>query len=300
MRKRFLILEEETQSLANHHGRYLHAARTHHEALVARLETKGLYDLAHLWQAASNPAAEIDVIVEAGDSLEEKLSFLGCYYCLQFLRMNLDAIDTLRLNLISPVDRSVTEREFMMQAGTSFRALSGAYMKKLLELFLEGKSVPRYAVIGVGTRADQDDIDVGVIDDGGEGRDDLNDAVGRVSAQMLRYATTLHFSEHVGEKGYSATIDEYEAMLGKAVHDFVIISEMLGSALILGDAELFEEFQESIVSRYYFRPGEDPKWHVGYLRGLLGEIRSLVGRPLARDRLSGAHLRGRVGGSGLE
>ncbi len=287
MRKRFLILEEETKSLANHHGRYLHAARTHHEALVARLETKGLYDLAHLWQAARDPAAEIDVIVETGDSLDEKLSFLGCYYCLQFLRMNLDAIDTLRLNLISPVDRSVTEREFMMQAGASFRALSGAYMKKLLELFLEGKRVPRYAIIGVGTRADQDDIDVGVIDDGGVGRDDLNDAVGRVSAQMLRYATTLHFhlSEHVGEKGYSATIAEYETMLGKAVHDFVIISEMLGSALILGDTELFDEFQGSIVSRYYFRRGEDPKWHVGYLRGLLGEIRSLLGRPLARDHI---------------
>jgi hypothetical protein len=287
MRKHFLALEEETQALANHHGRYLHAVRTHHEALVARLETKGLYDLAHLWQAAGNPTAEIDVIVETGDSLDEKLAFLGCYFCLQILRMNLDAVDTLRLTLASPIDRSATEREFMMQAGTSFRALSGAYMNKLLELFLEGKTAPRYTIIGVGTRADQDDIDVGVIDDGGEGRDGLNEAIGRVSAQMLRYASSLHFhlSEHVGEKGYSTTIAEYEAMLGKAVHDFVIISEMLGSALILGDSGLFEEFQKSIVSRYYFRPGSDPKWHVGYLRGLLGEIRSLIGRPLARDRI---------------
>ena len=287
MRKHFLALEEESQALANHHGRYLHAARSHHEALVARLETKGLYDLVHLWQASDDPASEMDVIVEAGDSPDEKLEFLGCYYCLQFLRMNLDAIDSLRLSLTSPTDRSVIEREFMMRAGASFRALSGAYMAKLLELFLPKETVPRYALIGVGTRADQDDIDVGVIDDGGPGRDELNESIGRVNAQMLRYATSLHFhlSEHVGEKGYSATIAEYETMLGKAVHDFVIISEMLGSALILGDADLFSDFQTSVVSRYYFRPGLDPKWHVGYLRGLLGEIRSLVGRPLARDHI---------------
>lgn len=287
MRDPFLILEEEMDSLANHNMRYLHAARQHKDALVARLEQEGVADLVHLWQPATDVSSEMDVVARVGDTVEEKAAFLGCYYCLQFLRLNVGAIDSLRLNLISPVDKSATEREFMVQAGAAFRKLSGSYMRKLLEVFLEGKKVPRYAIIGVGTKADQDDIDVGVLDDGGTGRDALNDAVGRMSTEMLRYAVSLHFhiSEHVGKRGYSAAIPEYREMLDKAIHDFVIISEMVGGALILGDAELFDEFKRSVVSRYYFRPGEDPKWHVGYLRGILGEIRSLIGRPLASERI---------------
>ena len=287
MRNPLLALEEETKSLANHHRRYLHAVRTHVGDLIARLEEQGLADRVHLWQPSSDPASEMDVVERVASAADEKLAFLGCYYCLQFLRMNLASIDALRLSLISPHDVFAAQRDFMMQAGTSFRALSGAYMEKLLDLFLQGKRVPRFAVIGVGTRADQDDIDVGLIDDGGTGRDDLNEAVARMSAQMLRYATSLHFhiSEHVGEKGYSATVAEYRRMLDKAVHDFVIISEMLSGALIFGDVELYQEFEREVVSRYYFRPDEDPKWHLGYLRGMLGEIRSLVGRPLARDRI---------------
>ena len=285
MRDFLLALEEQIQSLANHNRRHFHATCQHLDALVVRLEDRGQADRVHLWRTAVDPASEMDIVVDVADTLDEKLAFLGCYYCLQFLRMNLAAVDTLRLNLMSPVNRSATEREFMLQAGASFRALSGSYMGKLMEIFLEGKRVPTYAIIGVGTRADQDDIDVGVIDDGADGREQLNEAFGRMSAQMFRYATSLHchLSEHVGEKGYSATILEYQGMLDKAVHDFVIVSEMLGGALITGDAGLFEQFRKLVVSRYYFREGEDPKWHVGYLRGMLGEIRSLMGRPLARE-----------------
>lgn len=287
MRNPLLALEEETETLANHNRRYFHAARSHVDALIAKLEEKGQADRVHLWQHAPEPGPEMDVILGVADSLDEQLAFLGCYFCLQFLRMNLSAIDSLRLNLISPIDIFTIEREFMMQAGVHFRALSGAYMKRLFDLFLKGKPSPRFAIIGVGTRADQDDIDVGVVDDGGSGRDVLNEAVGRMSTEMLRYATTLHFhiSEHVGEKGYSAAVPEYRRMLDKAVHDFVIISEMLGGALIFGDADVFAEFQGEVVARYYFRPGQDPKWHVGYLRGILGEIRSLLGRPLAKERI---------------
>jgi hypothetical protein len=287
MRDPLLILEEEAAILANNNRRYLHAVQTRVGDLVAALEEHGQADRVHLWQTARDPGAEMDVIAEVAGGPAERLSFLGCYYCLQFLRMNLGAIDSLRLNLISPIDSFKTMREFMMQAGANFRLLSGAYMKRLLDIFLAGKTVPSYAIIGVGTRADQDDIDVGVIDDGGEGRDNLNAGVARMNTEMLRYATTLHFhlSEHVGEKGYSASIAEYRSMLDKAVHDFVIISEMLGGALILGDRNVFADFDREVVSRYYCRPGEDPKWHVGYLRGILGEIRSLIGRPLARERI---------------
>jgi len=287
MRDPLLILEEETAVLANNNQRYLHAVQTRAGELVQALEERGQADRVHLWQTARDPGVEMDVVLGVAETLEERLSFLGCYYCLQFLRMNLGAIDSLRLNLISPIDAYTTMREFMMQAGASFRLLSGAYMERLLDVFLEGKVVPRYAIIGVGTRADQDDIDVGVIDDASDGRDALNAAVARMNTEMLRYATTLHFhlSEHVGERGFSASIPEYRAMLDKAVHDFVIISEMLGGALILGDRDLFAGFDRDVVARYYCRPGEDPKWHVGYLRGILGEIRSLIGRPLAGERI---------------
>jgi hypothetical protein len=58
---------------------------------------------------------------------------------------------------------------------------------------------------------------------------------------------------------------------------------MLNGALIFGDETIFREFRTQVVSRYYHRPGKDPKWHVGYLRGILGEVRSLIGRPLGRE-----------------
>jgi hypothetical protein len=229
----------------------------------------------------------MDVVLGVGAHQNEKLAFLGCYYCLQFLRMSLGALDSLRLNLASPMNRSAVERQFMLKTGTTFRTLSGTYIEKLLGLLLEGKDVPRYAIVGVGTKADLEDIDVGVIDDGGPGRDELNEAIARVSSEMLRYATGLHFhiSEHVGERGFSAAIPEYRKMLDGAVHDFVLISEMLGGALITGDEVLFHEFQTSVVARYFHRPGEDQKWHEGYLRGMLGELRSLLGRPLATERI---------------
>ncbi|MFH1502785.1 MAG: hypothetical protein ABIG03_07030 [Candidatus Eisenbacteria bacterium] len=288
MRKPFVILEDEARTLANYHVRYVDAARRHHESLVEKLEAKGLYDRAHLWQLAAEPATEFRIVEQAADSFEEKLAFLGCYYCLQLLRMNLDAVDSLRLSLISPVDRTGTERDFMLGMGAGFRALSGAYMERLLSLFIADRETPAYVLIGVGTRADQDDIDVGVIDDGGEGGEALDTAIARMSVQMLKYATSLHFhlSEHVGERSYSATIPEYRSTLDKGVRDFVIVNELVGSAPILGDTRLFAEFQNEVVSRYYHRPGEDPKWHVGYLRGLLGEIQSLIGRPLGRDHIN--------------
>ena len=287
MRNPLQTLEQDAQVLANHNRRYIHAVRRNLDAVVSKLEGHRQAGLVHLWQPAADFAAEMDVVLGVGSDLREKLSFLGCYYCLQFLRMSLGCLDSLKLDLASPMDRSSVERRFMLKTGATFRTLSGSYMDRLLRLFLEGKQVPRYAIVGVGTKADLEDIDVGVIDDGGEGRENLNEAIAQMSSEMLRYATSIHFhiSEHVGERGYSAAIPEYRKMLDNAVHDFVIISEMLGGALITGDGELFHEFQTSVVSRYFYRSGEDQKWHEGYLRGMLGEIRSLLGRPLASERI---------------
>ncbi|MCK4915899.1 MAG: hypothetical protein KAS89_06985, partial [Candidatus Eisenbacteria sp.] len=206
MRNPLQILEQDAQVLANHNRRYVHAVRRHLDAVISKLEGHRQAGLVHLWRQADDFAAEMDVVAGVGSDLREQLAFLGCYYCLQFLRMSLGCLDTLKLNLASPMDRSAVERQFMLKTGVTFRTLSGCYMTKLLELFLAGKDVPRYAVIGVGTKADLEDIDVGVIDDGGAGRDSLNEAVAKVSSEMLRYATSMHFhiSEHVGERGYSA------------------------------------------------------------------------------------------------
>ncbi len=287
MRNPLQILEQDAQVLANHNRRYIHAVRRHLDAVISKLEGHRQAGRVHLWRPAEDFAEEMDVVVGVGSDIREQLAFLGCYYCLQFLRMSLGCLDTLKLNLASPMDRSAVERQFMLKTGVTFRTLSGTYMTKLLELFLAGKDVPSYAIIGVGTKADLEDIDVGILDDGGPGRDNLNDAVAKVSSEMLRYATSMHFhiSEHVGERGYSAAIPEYRTMLDGAVHDFVLVSEMLGGAIITGDEKLFHEFQMSIVSRYFHRPGEDQKWHEGYLRGMLGEVRSLLSRPLATERI---------------
>jgi hypothetical protein len=283
----FQKLRDRVALLGNHHKKYIRSIEDHKDHLIESLEAKGKIDQVHLWRSARDLSEEMDVILELGDSLEEKLANLGCYYGLQFLLMNLRLTDVLQRNLTTAKDRTEVFRDFMIHSGLQFRSLTANYMQRLLDLFIPGDRRPEYVICGVGSRSDQDDIDIGIIDDGSERRDDFNKAVGKLRKEMLKHASCLHFylSEHVVPGSYSASISDYRQLLDKEIHDFIIISEMLSAATILGSRRLFDQFKREITWRYHYAPHQDNKYHEAYLRGILGEVRSLLIQPMESDAI---------------
>jgi hypothetical protein len=249
---------------------------------MSSLELQGMRDRVHLWSYSTEIPGELDTVMEAASDTTQKLNFIGCYYALQFLHLNLRMVDIVKLELAASAQRWVTGRKLMLEAGRMFRYLTKCYMERLLEIFLDNEKVPEFVMLGVGTRADQDDIDLGIVYRPSENSEILNRAVAQLSAEMLKKATRLHFhlSEHVGQHSLAATIEEYEDILAKSIYDFVIITEMLGAATILGSHELFDEFKVRVTNRFFFDPDlKENRYHEGYLRGILGEIRSLLTRP---------------------
>ena len=246
--------------------------------MVSSLEHAGKIEDIHIWRGSPRLSQEMDIISDVANSLPEKLTYLACYYSLQMLHLNLRSIDVLKLNLTSAEDRYAVFKQFMLQTGTEFRNLTGIYMQKLLDLFFDSRKPPEFAMLGVGSLAHQDDIDVGVIDDGSPGREELNLVIGKIRNEMFKWATELHFylSEHVGSQFYTASIHEYKELLDRQIQDFVIISEMLNAVTIIGSQRLFDQFEQEITYRYHYQSYRDNKFHEGYLRGILGEIRSLL------------------------
>jgi len=275
-------LIERVSIFGNHHRKYLQTIEKHKDSLTERLEEVGKIAKVHLWKPTYNLSIEMDTIIEVGKTQQEKIDYLGCYYALQFLNMNLKSIDVLTLNLTSSEKKIDLFKEFMLNSGNDFRKLTSVYMNKLFELLLDKKKWPEFVICGVGTKADQDDIDIGIIDDGSEKRIEFNKAIGKLSNEMLKKASNLHMylSEHVGTQSYSASIQEYTELLDQEIHDFVIITEMLGAAPIFGSTGLFEEFKRKVTDRYFFKEIAENKHHEGYIRGLLGEIRSLILRQM--------------------
>ncbi|MDZ7265538.1 MAG: hypothetical protein ONB16_13250, partial [candidate division KSB1 bacterium] len=73
-------LKERVKQLGNHHQKYLRTIDQYLEVLVGRLEDAGKMEEVHLWKGASRLEAEMDEVVSVGNSQDEKLSFLACYY----------------------------------------------------------------------------------------------------------------------------------------------------------------------------------------------------------------------------
>ncbi len=265
-------------ALGNHHKKHLYNIEKNFDALVSLIDEKHLFDQFRLLRFSSQPVKEMKLITDFIKDRETLLEMLGCYYSLQFLLMNIKALDVLRMNLSTPTDRYENFHRFLLRTGSDFRLLSGAYMSVLLDIFMSKVNRPEFVVCCVGTRVDQDDIDLGVIDRGQKDRDIITKAFGLLNNEMLKNASALHFhlSEHVGKSGYSASIREYHELLDDEIQDFVILSEMLNAVPMIGRLKLFQHFKEDVMNRYYYHPVQDNRYHEGCLRGLLGEIRDLV------------------------
>jgi len=284
-------LKGRAEALGNHYRKYSTIIENNIDGLIGRLARAGMVERVHLWASAHNYREEISTIAQVGNGKEEKLADLGCYFAIQFLQMNLNALDALMLEVTTNETRLGVYKQFMLRVGHDFRKLTAAYMEQLLNVFLPADQNVEFVFMGVGTRSDQDDIDIGVVDRGEQGREDLNKAISRMNAEMFKKAVSLHFhlSEHVGSPtSYSASIDEYLRMLENEIHDFVIINEMLGAARVIGSRKLFFDFRRMVTLRYYYNTegGKYNKYHEGYLRGIVGETRSFMLRELSQDHLS--------------
>jgi len=282
-------LTERTSALGNYHRKYLHVIKSNIDRLTASLEQHGARDRVHLWTYSLEIPGEMDTVLQITADEKQKLDFLGCYFGLQFLHGNLRMVDIIKLELATHPDRWQTSRRLMLEAGRMFRFLTKSYMERLLRIFMEGEKTPEFVMLGVGTRADQDDIDLGIINRDPDDAEILNRAISRLSSEMFKKSTRLHFhlSEHVGENSLTATLEEYEEILEKGLYDFVIVTEMLGAATILGSYTLFEAFKERVTRRFYHDPRlKENRFHEGYLRGILGEIRSLLTRPKSPETIN--------------
>lgn len=274
----FRRIEERAQELGNHRRKYIHAIEKHGRLLVDRLEGSGLFDTVHLRKPAGNVATEMDAVLASGRDDEEKLTLLGCYYALQFLHMNIQSIDSLRLESSRNQDTLAVYRKFTALARHDFGELIGAYLARVLDISLGDGPRPEFVVCTVGSRLHQDDVDLGIIDDGSPEREKLNRAIGKMARQMMRYTSVPDFylSEHVGSKGYTVSFDEYKGRLDRKILDFVSVIEILSVSPIVGSGRLMEKFRKDIHKRYYYRQRRDHRAHEGFLRGVIGELDSLL------------------------
>ena len=129
-------LERQVFDLGNHNRKYLYFVSNTKDELVERLERKGVFDQVHLWKPAMYLSTEMDIVRWVCDSPEEQQKFLGCYYALQFLHMNLQSLSVLALELASGTPKLDAYRNYMLNQGEKFQQLTGAYMERLLDLFI--------------------------------------------------------------------------------------------------------------------------------------------------------------------
>ena len=271
-----------------HFERYIATVGTHLEALEQGLVAARRFDSVELWTLAGPGVKEqMRFVRDIGASQQQKLDFMAAYYSLQFLHMNLAAADRLELTLSSEADASGAFRSFIEGQARIYQQLNAAYIDSMLDLFLAGRTCPRYTLCVVGTRSDQDDVDVMVFHDGSCDAGPLNQALGRTVAEFFRKAGRLHFyvAECMRIHGLAAPIDDYLSTLRGSLTNFVMISELLSGEPLTGDRDLFLTYQQEIVDRFYGRKRRWRKFHEGFLRGLLGELHSMLVTPVRPDRM---------------
>ena len=287
MDEQFTRLSRRAQLLGTHYERYLITAASNHRELVDRLEHHSKLDQVNLWTLQPNHDDQMAILRHIGRGDGEKLEFLATYYALQFLQMNLLALDRLELCLAEGERKVVAYRTFLESQATNYQRLNSAYISALLDLFLKGTNPPRFVICNVGTRWDQDDVDILIVHAQDGDIEALNKALSKVITEFFRRASRLHLyiAERAGLNGFSATIDEYVTSLDRDITDFVMSSELLASEPLVGDVELYEEFRKRVLNRFFSTSERWRRFHVGFLRGLLGEMRSMLISDIREDRI---------------
>ena len=284
----FNAIEKRVSELGNHLQKFIFTIKKHKDALIHDLDKSGKLMQIHLWHSSFSSPDEMKVISSLTSDTKRNVENISCYYALQYLHMIFRNIDILALGIISGEIQTDVYHQFLMQFGNDYRRLSQAYLDNLLHIYLTEKETPEFFICSVGTKIDQDDIDLGIITEENKDVTSLNNAMQKITQNMLVYATPLHLhlSEHVGKQDYTTTIPEYTELLQKRIQDVVIISEILNAKILSGSKRLFEEFQKKILDKYFYNPNKNIRYHEGFLRGILGEARAWLISPPQNDAIS--------------
>ena len=285
---RFIGLEKRVATLGNHLQKFIHIIKRHRYTLISDMERSGKLLQSHLWHSSFSVTEDMKTVSTLTDNLNRNVKNLSCYYALQYLHTIFRNIDIMTLGLVSGKTPIEVYNQFLLQFGQDYRTLTQAYMQNLIDLYLAGNKFPEFIICSVGTRTDQDDLDLGIITEGEEDLSHLNYALQKITQDMLVYATPLHLhlSEHVGQRTYTTTIREYSELLKTQFRDVVIISEILNAKLILGNKRLFNKFHKQVVEKYFYHPGRDIRFHEGFLRGIMGEARAWLLSPPQTNAIS--------------
>jgi hypothetical protein len=287
MPRRFGRLNELAAEFSNYTAKYLQQIGAVVEELATRLEQAGLRDEVHLWQPAWNLEREMDIVSHVAPEGRERIRYLGCYYGLQYLRMNIQAIEALRAGVVPGASRGEVYREFLASVGSNYSQLVVTFMRKVLDILAAGEELPPFVICGVGTLTDQDDVDIAVVVEDERNRDALNRVLGRLGSAMLRYATRFHFylSENVSPESFATSLAEYREYAETHLGDYIVISELLNAEPLYGDRALFNRLREDIIERYYADSPAGKIYHEGFVRGALGDALALVQRDFESDRI---------------
>jgi hypothetical protein len=283
----FDLIKKRVARLGNHYQKYLHTIEKNKDELIKALHSTGKLMQVHLWRISLDPEEEMKIINKLSSDLKTQVRFTSCYYALQYLHMNFRNLDILELGITSGSNSIDIYHNFITQFGVEFRNLTKIYLENLLDIFIPDQIRPEFFIISVGTRADQDDIDAGVIIADDSDATEFNKAFQKVAQNMLVNATVLHMylSEHVGREVYTTTISEYKELIDKKMQDVIIITELLNAKLISGSENLFYKFYDEVINKYYYGQEHDSKLHERFLRGILGEARAHLLMPLQRDTI---------------
>lgn len=271
----------QAQCFSRHHLKYIQSLQRSFRSLQEKIKAGGLTEAVPFHWLPEDGRGPMDRVLELEENKTQKLELLGCYYSWHLLLLNASLVTLLQENLVEGTweNRWRIYREFMLIARYRFSHLVASYLNALTSFYSRGMELPESIFCNVGALADQDDIDIVLIHCDGreESINNLQRVTARVSGEMLRRVSPLHFylPEYTRSHKYSATVEEYQDLLESEIRNFVIISQIIGAVPMFGSSRLFGLFQEKIVSRY-FHTERDTSHHEGYLRGVLGEAQSLL------------------------
>ena len=281
MDRAFHRLTVRARPLGNHARKYLRVVERHGEEFLSCLDRAGRLGRVHTDRSAPSLADDLDHVAASGRDADETLRLLGAYYAIQFLHQNARSLERLALDLAEEPDRLLCYRNFLKRTEGDFSRLVATYAIRVLRVILPSPPPGPYLICAVGTRGHQDDIDVAIIDTGGDARPALDRAFARLSSQMLRYASTLdhYLAGSVGTDSYCISTEELRRALQSDRPDFVVVTELLRAEPLTGSRALYRALRRDVIAEYLHRPGEDNTRHELYMRGILGEIRALLLRP---------------------
>lgn len=217
-------------------------------------------------------------------SFKEKINFLGVYYNLKLVQLNITSIDFLRAQ-VRTEERVKVYIKFMRDLGWKFRELTRSFLQTLFDINIAeyGYDYSDFLISSVGTRADQDDIDVAVITEKLNAKD-LDKLLSQLNRVMIKFATPLHFhiAESFGFNRLYASIDEYKKFIMKNISNFVVITEILGSKKIIGSKRIETRFREEVLNLFYPQYSRDSRFHEAYLRIILGETEIYLSRKIKK------------------